>query len=284
MRPLPHPPSFITGRPRRPVRPVRVAAQPDGADRAPLQADGQHARGAPDRARLPRPPRAGAPAAGLHRRHLQAGRVELQLRAGEWPRRPAPRPGRRRRRGARAAPPPAHPTNPPATTQALFCSLPLLLSPLAGDQGLDGPGPEGALHHARPQVGHPRAAARLPRQGLLRLVRRAHRLRLHHRRLLRGRLEGVVAAGGARRGAGAARGGARGRRRRRRRGGPGPGAAPSRGGAGAVHGQGQRALPHRHLPRLPAGHGARVDDDALHLGHRVPQLRGRQVQQEPGRG
>ena len=65
----------------------------------------------------------------------------------------------------------------------------------ADDLRVDARRPEGALHHPGPEVGHPRAAGRLPGQGLLRLVRRADRLHLHHR----GAHPGVEAAGGWRR-------------------------------------------------------------------------------------
>mmetsp|Transcript_35423 Transcript_35423/g.67799 ORF Transcript_35423/g.67799 Transcript_35423/m.67799 type:complete len:225 (-) Transcript_35423:1215-1889(-) len=55
-------------------------------------------------------------------------------------------------------------------------------------------------------------------------------------------------------------------------------------GVGAVHGQRQRPLPHGDIPVDADWHGRAVDADALHQHHRVPQLRGPAVFQEPGRG
>ena len=49
-------------------------------------------------------------------------------------------------------------------------------------------------------------------------------------------------------------------------------------------GQGQRAVPHRHLPCHAARQRPALDDDEEHQRDRVPELRGRQVQQEPRHG
>jgi len=46
-----------------------------------------------------------------------------------------------------------------------------------------------------------------------------------------------------------------------------------------VHGQGQRAFPQHHLPRLAARHAGGMDAGQQYLDDRLPQLRRRQVQQ-----
>lgn len=61
-----------------------------------------------------------------------------------------------------------------------------------GDQWLDEGRLTAARDHAGPAVGIPGAGAWLREQGVLRVVRRAHRLHLDHSQLLR-RLEAVVA-------------------------------------------------------------------------------------------
>ncbi len=128
-----------------------------------------------------------------------------------------------------------------------------LLGPQRGadDLRLDARRPEGALHHPRLEVGHPRAARRLPGQGVLRLVRRADRLHLHHRRAHPGVEELVDGAEGRE-------------------------AVP-------VRRQGQHPLPHRHLPLEPARHRRGLDHALPHVLDRVPELRGREVLEEPGR-
>ena len=112
-----------------------------------------------------------------------------------------------------------------------------------------GRGPAGPRHHPRPGVG--RAGQRLRMgpepgrrdaghrgpggQGVLRLVRRAHRI--HRRHLGMGRRPGRRRPAGSRRGRRVGALVARARRRRRH--------------LCGVHGQGQRALPHRGLPLHP---------------------------------
>ena len=187
---------------------------------------------------------------------------------------------------------------------------------------------------APPSPPHPPLHPHLTHTGLLRLVRRPNWIHLHHRGLLRRRLGQVVeeprggwevAVGGSQSSASGL-----GAPVLRALPAPTPRSLPAHapppmhphppthpgGGAGSVHGQGQRPLPHSHLPGNAAGHaggggrravkgegglervrgGAQLaytqnhtragalDDDALHLGDRVFELRGRQVLQVARRG
>ena len=126
-------------------------------------------------------------------------------------------------------------------------------------------GPAGPRHHPRPRLGHPgdardRALAGHGGQGLLRLVRRADRIHRRHGRMGacerpgRGRLAALVA-------------------HRRGRGGR---------ALRAVHGQGQRALPHPELPGDDPRVGRAVEARRLHQVLQLPQLRRRQVLDQPG--
>ena len=109
---------------------------------------------------------------------------------------------------------------------------------------------EAAVHHAGSEVGNAGAAGRVRGQGVLRVVRRADRVHQHHGELHEG-VEAVVAEPGA-------------------------------GEAGAVHGEGQHPVPHGDLPVDADRHARSLDQGEPDQLHGVPQLRGRQVQQEPG--
>uniref|UniRef100_A0A8D8FX30 (northern house mosquito) hypothetical protein n=1 Tax=Culex pipiens TaxID=7175 RepID=A0A8D8FX30_CULPI len=99
-------------------------------------------------------------------------------------------------------------------------------------------------------MGNPSSARRLRRQGVLRVVRRPDRLHVHHESLQQ-RVETVVATGA-------------GQKDR-----PVP-----------VHGQGQRSVPLGYVPGHAARHRQGPHARVAHHGHRISQLRGRQVQQE----
>ena len=109
---------------------------------------------------------------------------------------------------------------------------------------------EAAVHHAGSEVGHAGAAGGLRRQGVLRVVRRADRVHQHHGELHEG-VEAVVAE-------------------------------PEGREAGAVHGEGQHSVPHGDLPLHADRHARPLDQGDADQLHGVSQLRGRQVQQEPG--
>ena len=112
--------------------------------------------------------------------------------------------------------------------------------------------PQAPLHHSRPEVGHSGADGGVRGQGVLRVVRRSDRVHQHHRQLHEG-VASVVAE-------------------------------PRAGASGAVHGEGQHPLPHGDLPVHPDGHARPLDARQPGELHGVPELRGREVQQEPGHG